>query len=133
MGSQGGAGYLPAILHTMTRLLSAPLNAYDAVLFKASSVPVMPCRCFNVSSGAAMIITRLAHYRNIYHQQFTIAASIIPMSQLTIARCVPNKRQQGCISCGTCSYPKLTEDHVLTSAYVKIFKTVTRNSIDKNV
>ena len=24
---------------------------------------------------------------------------------------------QGCISCGTCSYPKLTEDHVLTSAY----------------
>ena len=77
----------------MTRLLSAPLNAYDAVLFKASSVLVMPCPCFNVSSGAAMIITRLAHYRNIYHQQFTIAASIIPMSQLTIARCVPNKRQ----------------------------------------
>ena len=85
MGSQGGAGYLPAILHTMTRLLSAPLNAYDAVLFKASSVLVMPCPCFNVSSGAAMIITRLAHYRNIYHQQFTITASIIPMSKLTIA------------------------------------------------
>ena len=97
---QGGAGYLPAILHTMTRLLSAPLNAYDAVLFKASSVLVMPCPCFNVSSGAAMIITRLAHYRNIYHQQFTITASIIPMSKLTIAarkthyrRCGPNKVQ----------------------------------------
>ena len=29
--------------------------------------------------------------------------------------------QQGCISCLTCSYPELTEDHVLTSAYVKIF------------
>ena len=24
---------------------------------------------------------------------------------------------QGCISCGTCSYLELTEDHVLTSAY----------------
>ena len=40
---------------------------------------------------------------------------------------------QGCISCGTCSYPELTKDHVLTSAYVKIFKTVTRNAIDKSV
>ena len=77
----------------MTRLLSAPLNAYDAVLFKASSVPVMPCRCFNVSSGAAMIITRLAHYRNIYHQQFTIAASIIPES--TDYREVCSKQEAG--------------------------------------
>ena len=25
---------------------------------------------------------------------------------------------QGCISCVSCSYPELTEDHVLTSAYV---------------
>ena len=33
---------------------------------------------------------------------------------------------QGCISCGTCSYLELTEDHVLTSAYVKIFRIVTR-------
>ena len=41
--------------------------------------------------------------------------------------------QQGCISCGTCSYPKLTEDHVLTSAYVKIFRTVTRNAVNKGV
>ena len=40
---------------------------------------------------------------------------------------------QGCISCGMCSYPELTEDHVLTSAYVKIFKTVTRNAVNKGV
>ena len=40
---------------------------------------------------------------------------------------------QGCISCGTCSYPELTEDHVLTSAYVKIFRTVTRNAVNKSV
>ena len=41
--------------------------------------------------------------------------------------------EQGCISCGTCSYPKLTEGHVLTSAYVKIFRTVTRNAENKGV
>ena len=52
------------------------------VAAQANSVGVMPCRCLNVSSGAAMIITQLAHYRNIYHQQFTITASIIPMSKL---------------------------------------------------
>ena len=41
--------------------------------------------------------------------------------------------QQGCISCGTCSYPELTEDDVLTSAYVKIFRIVTRNAVNKSV
>ena len=40
---------------------------------------------------------------------------------------------QGCISCVTCSYPELTEDHVLTSAYVKIFRNVTRNAVNKSV
>ena len=40
---------------------------------------------------------------------------------------------QGCISCGMCSYPELNKDHVLTSAYVKIFRTVTRNAVNKSV
>ena len=40
---------------------------------------------------------------------------------------------QGCIFCLTCSHPELTEDHVLTSAYVKIFRTVTRNAVNKSV
>ena len=40
---------------------------------------------------------------------------------------------QGCIFRLTCSHPKLTEDHVLTSAYVKFFRTVTRNAINNNV
>ena len=40
---------------------------------------------------------------------------------------------QGGIKCGTCSYPELTEDHVLTSAYVKIFRTVTRNAVNEGV
>ena len=41
-------------------------------------------------------------------------------------------RRQGCISCGTCSYLELTEDHVLTSALVKIFRIVTRNAVNKS-
>ena len=41
--------------------------------------------------------------------------------------------KQGCISCGMCSYPELTKDHVLTSAYVNIFRTVTRNAVNKSV
>ena len=40
---------------------------------------------------------------------------------------------QGCISCGMCSYPELTKDHVLTSAYVNTFRTVTRNAVNKSV
>ena len=39
---------------------------------------------------------------------------------------------QGCISCGPCSCPELTEDHVLPSAYVEIFRTVTRNAVNKS-
>ena len=44
-----------------------------------------------------------------------------------------HSRKQGCISCLTCSYPELTKDHVLTSAYVNIFRTVTRNALNKSV
>ena len=41
--------------------------------------------------------------------------------------------EQGCIFGLTCSYHELTEDYVLTSAYVKIFRTVTRNAVNKSV
>ena len=47
---------------------------------------------------------------------------------VTFRRC-----SQGCIFRLTCSYPELTEDDVLTSAYVKIFRTVTRNALNKSV
>ena len=40
---------------------------------------------------------------------------------------------QGCILCLTCSHPELTEDDVVTSAYVKIFRAVTRNAVNKSV
>ena len=41
--------------------------------------------------------------------------------------------EQGSIFRLTCSHPELTEDHVLTSAYVKLFRTVTRNAVNKSV
>ena len=40
---------------------------------------------------------------------------------------------QGCIFRLTCSHLELTKDHVLTSAYVKMFRTVTRNAVNKSV
>ena len=39
---------------------------------------------------------------------------------------------QWCIIRLTCSYPELTKDHVLTSAYVIIFRTVARNAVNKS-
>ena len=39
---------------------------------------------------------------------------------------------QGCIFRLKCSYPELTKDHVLTSAYVKFFRTVTRNAVNNS-
>ena len=41
--------------------------------------------------------------------------------------------RQGCIFRLTYSHPELTEDHVLTSAHVKIFITVKRNAVNKSV
>ena len=46
---------------------------------------------------------------------------------------LPSTPPQGFIFRLTCSYPELTEDHVLTSAYVKISRTVTRNAVNKSV
>ena len=44
-----------------------------------------------------------------------------------------NDDRQGCIFCLTCSHRELTEDQLLTSAYVNIFRTVTRNAVNKSV
>ena len=38
---------------------------------------------------------------------------------------------QGCIFRLMCSHRELTKDLVLTSAYVKIFRTVTRNAVNR--
>ena len=45
----------------------------------------------------------------------------------------PGFSAAGCIFRLTCSHPELTEDHVLTSANVKFFRTVTRNAVNKSV
>ena len=49
------------------------------------------------------------------------------LSPLLIIDPVFSIHQQGCIFRLTCSYPELT------SAYVKIFRTVTRNAVNKSV
>ena len=54
-------------------------------------------------------------------------------SQTMIIFCGETSLRQGCIFRLTCSHSELTEDHVLTSAYVKIFRTVTRNAVNKSV
>ena len=40
---------------------------------------------------------------------------------------------QGCIFRLMCSHRELTKDHVLTSAYVKVFITVTRNAVNESI
>ena len=40
---------------------------------------------------------------------------------------------QGCIFRLMCSHRELTKDRVLTSTYVKFFRTVTRNAVNKSV
>ena len=52
------------------------------------------------------------------------------------ATCIFSRKHdlaQGCIFRLTCSHPKLIEDHVLTSAYVKICRTVTKNAVNESV
>ena len=39
---------------------------------------------------------------------------------------------QGCIFRLTCTQSELTQNHVLTSAYVKFFRIVTRNAVNKS-
>ena len=64
----------------------------------------------------------------------TIHPSVYPTHKaLQSSKQASDWSQQGCISCLTCSYPELTKDHVLTSAYVNIFRTVTRNAVNKSV
>ena len=68
---------------------------------------------------------------------FNVSSDILPLTFFAaLITCkysfVGVPASQGCISCGTCSYLELTEDHVLTSAYVKIFRIVTRNAVNKS-
>ena len=53
-------------------------------------------------------------------------------SKSNIYTCASSVWGQWCIICLTCSHPELTKDHVLTSAYVKIFRIVTRNAVNKS-
>ena len=54
-------------------------------------------------------------------------------SDLRLINCRGEGARQGCFFRLPCSHPVLTEDHVLTSACVKFFRTVTRNAVNKGV
>ena len=81
----------------------------------SSLPPANLCWCQNITSGSYAL-----------HVVLWICCGRAHTVELEPAQ------RQGCISCGTCSYPELTEDHVLTSAYVKIFRIVTRNAVNKS-
>ena len=77
-------------------------------------------------SGWSLSATQIYRYQNMLCTNISILCIYLGFELGKYA-------SQGCISCGTCSYLELTEDHVLTSAYVKIFRTVTRNAVNKSV
>ena len=61
-----------------------------------------------------------------------LCSSLVLLASLALFVKVYYVYYQGCIFRLTRSYPELTEDHVLTSAYVKILRTVTRNLVNKH-
>ena len=83
---------------------------------------VMPTR----RSGSRLSMPAIA-YNGIH-----CGAMALQIEESIAAKTFQQCPDQGCISCGTCSYPELTEDHVLTSAYVKFFRIVTRNAVNKS-
>ena len=85
-----------------------------------------------VVSGISIFGNSSNEFRSFFCQLFSSSQRCFPIIKKIFIICWYHGHQ-GCISCGTCSYPELTEDHVLTSAYVKIFRTVTRNAVNKGV
>ena len=80
---------------------------------------------------------RISNIEKLNNQGRTIRFKVVERRGVTLEEKLRKSNpwageRQGCISCGTCSYPELTEDHVLTSAYVKIFRIVTRNAVNKS-
>ena len=94
-----------------------------------------PWRPPNTFHLAAQVTIRQKLYRSRFLKIFWSipSAANSPQEMGKIQTNAMHRGYQGCIFRLTCSYPELTEDHVLTSAYVKIFKTVTRNAVNKSV
>ena len=73
---------------------------------------------------------RTGHLSNQHHHHHPT-----PLKSCTFQICHTKNPSdpEGCIFRLMCSHPELTKDNVLTSAYVKIFRTLTRNAINKSV
>ena len=123
-----------------TRLANKIFHAWDR-LVEPMEIGYSYAKKFYVGGGGgyfrlqdAKCSDRLHLGRIYWSQDFHVLLFIcIEIWFLSVQEFINFNHQQGCISCGTCSYPKLTEDHVLTSAYVKNFRTVTRNAVNKSV
>ena len=81
---------------------------------------------------ARVITCRTILYNLIIATSFSESSFDFNMTQIS-AKYFFAQYTQGCFFRLTCSHPELTEDHVLTSAYVKIFRTVARNAGNKSV
>ena len=81
------------------------------------------------------ILVQNIHVQNILVQNIRVqnirVKNILVQKNLQLQSTL-HLHEQGCIFRLMCSHPELTEDHVLTSAYVKIFRIVTRNAVNKS-
>ena len=82
-----------------------------------------------VSSTKLWAKTIILHFRCYCLDSWTLGQNFGHITEADMK----NVADQGCIFCLTCSHPEMTEDHVLTSAYVKFFRTVMRNAVNKSV
>ena len=70
----------------------------------------------------------------LYHQDYFVLNSNLLRSILTLRRVSSSMgNHSGMHFSLDVLPPELTEDHVLTSAYVKFFRTVTKNAVNKSV
>ena len=83
------------------------------------------CQILGISSGYVQSMFRVGS--GYVQSRLRVCSEYVQSMFRVCSRYIQGMFRQGCIFRSTCSYPELTEDHVLISAYVKIFRTVTRN------
>ena len=82
----------------------------------------------NLGSRVALLPGKFLRIRKVFAR---ITKKTVKLSQYF--QNYPEYSRQGCIFRLKCSHPQVTEDHVLTSAYVKTFRTVRSNAVNKSV
>ena len=97
----------------------------------------LPLHWININVNVTAFGSQRAKTDKMYKIQCNVFVLSLDWNSLrpnaSYTTCLAHTHMQGCIFRLTCSHPELTEDHLLTSAYVKIFRTVTRNAVNKSV